>query len=493
MNKVLAIGIDGGEFSVFYEMISRGVMPRLQAILKKSQSMELDCYVDGPGQGWASFMTGKSPRKHGFYYWKIFKGATNRDFNSDLLWDVIGAAGKTSGVVNMSYTFPPASIDGVMISGLGGGLSPTTKTGYSFPDDLLNELNEKIDGYIWGVDRTPGGINKQLNYMNMLIDMTKKRTSACKYLIETRDPDFFTVVYRGADAIQHNFWAFVDSSKSIPHKWEPLLKKINEYYFELDKSIGELWDEADGKYRMIISDHGFGPTDFVFYINEYLQSEGYLFKNKNLKAQIGNKFFLSLKSTLEPYKRQLNKFRILRFLNKARKRHLPKIEIAIDFSRTSLYAADFYGISFNSKRVAGGEREQLFEEIRDKLENIIDPFLGKPIFRQIYPKEQLKIEGHLDTAPDIIFELANEACLVSPDVDLSRDGKIFENTNDKLIWHTSGNHRRMGILISDSLSLSDDKRDVIKITDIYSTILNILGIDLPESVDGVPLPFERAK
>ena len=487
--KVVIIGIDGGEITVINEMIKCGLMPNMEKIIQHSTVRKMDCYIQGPGQGWASFMTGKSPVKHGIFHWKGYLGATSSDFKDRKIWNILGENGITCGVINLSYTFPPEPVKGFMISGLGGGLSATNDVVYSYPDSLIDELESHADGYIWGVKRIFGGPLDQKEYLQKLITMTRKRGEACLYLLNKNDPDFFMVVFRGADAIQHSFWHFLDPAYRISAKYKGLTAFIHQYYNILDKYVGKIWKRNHNAFKFIISDHGFGPTEAIFCINEYLANEGFLEKKKNVKSIIGNVCFMKVKNTLEPfYQKYFTRYKSLRNLNRLRKQKIDKIRVAIDWEQSAIYSRCPYGICFNRKLADTGEKQDaIFQDIKNQLLLIRDPETGNTIFKNLYRKEDLDIRTHEDAAPDMIFEIADESYFVLPDIFLDDDARVFQNIKSVDIGKVNGFHRRYGLLLTGGKAKCDASglKD-LNITDIHATVLKIFGVPIPDDIDGRP-------
>ena len=72
--RVIVIGLDGGTFDVLNPMMEQGIMPNLADLVREGAYGEMDTYVTGLGQGWASFMTGKDQKRHGVFEGIAVKG-----------------------------------------------------------------------------------------------------------------------------------------------------------------------------------------------------------------------------------------------------------------------------------------------------------------------------------------------------------------------------------------------------------------------------------
>ncbi|MCD6290595.1 MAG: alkaline phosphatase family protein, partial [Anaerolineae bacterium] len=69
--RVLVIGWDGADWRILRPLMRAGYMPNLTALVERSAVGDLlstQPAVTGPA--WSSFMTGKSPARHGLLSWQ---------------------------------------------------------------------------------------------------------------------------------------------------------------------------------------------------------------------------------------------------------------------------------------------------------------------------------------------------------------------------------------------------------------------------------------
>jgi predicted AlkP superfamily phosphohydrolase/phosphomutase len=82
------------------------------------------------------------------------------------------------------------------------------------------------------------------------------------------------------DKIQHLFWRYVDRGlfEQDPSERDHQIRRLClDYYRELDAALERIVRLAGPTTNVIMtSDHGFGATTEVVYINEWLASRGYL-------------------------------------------------------------------------------------------------------------------------------------------------------------------------------------------------------------------------
>ena len=152
MRKVLVIGLDGATFDLLAPWIERGRLPTLARLIEEGVSGTLES-TSPPisSAAWASFATGKNPGKHGIVdfvhpeengYRVTIVNSKKR--GSKALWNLISEAGGQVGVVGVPVTYPPEEVNGFMISGF---LAPSSKSDYTYPPSLRQELGEKLGAF----------------------------------------------------------------------------------------------------------------------------------------------------------------------------------------------------------------------------------------------------------------------------------------------------------------------------------------------------------
>jgi predicted AlkP superfamily phosphohydrolase/phosphomutase len=484
--KVIIVGIDGGSFNVLNNFINDGIMPNLENIMRESSFGELDTYIEGPGQGWASFMTGKSPSKHGIYYWTTAHGINSDAIKDNKIWEILGENGLKCGIVNLSYTFPPKPINGFMISGLGAGLESSSDVIFSYPKSLIKEVISHCGGYIWGCQYADGAMKDYENLLRKIIKMTEYRTKACDYLLENYKPDFFTVVFRGVDLIQHAFWHYLDPVNSEFYEKGPIKDLINSYYSMLDEYIGKIWQRYSSAIKLIVSDHGFCGVKKLVNINEYLSQQAFLTKNYSIKSAVGNKYFLKIKKEMKPvYEQFFSKYKFFRELNKIRKKRMNKIDVAIDWQKTLIYLNSYGtdGLYFNKAIINSCDINKLKDDVYKRLINLKDDKTGDNVFKKVYFKEEMKVDKFYEYVPEIIWEV-NEGFVIMPDISLEKN-EVFESMEEIDIRFWTGDHKQYGIFIAggDGIKSGYSVKE-IKINDLFPTILNIYDVPVPDDVDG---------
>ena len=224
-NKVIVVGLDGATFTILQPLIDEGLLPNLKYIIENGIWGELESTIPPyTATAFSSFITGKNPGKHGVFDFLVKDKNTSRkrtvsstSIKSIKLWDIISLANKTVGIINFPISYPPEKVNGFMISGF---LSPKNAENYSYPENLYNEIREKIGDYIIDVE-TPDiqNLSEEEIYklLRQLYYATLRRKQILLYLMKRYECDFLFVLFRSPDKIQHLFWKY---QSLYPHLYE---------------------------------------------------------------------------------------------------------------------------------------------------------------------------------------------------------------------------------------------------------------------------------
>jgi len=229
---------------------------------------------------WASMFSGKDPGELGVYGFRNRKNysydslsiATSKSIKYPRFWDILGNHDLKSIVLGVPQTYPPKSLNGLLVSGL---LTPGQESQFTYPEGLKSEILEQFPDYQFDVANY-----RQLGperFLKQLYTMTRTRFEAARYLTHKYPWDCFTMVEVGLDRVQHNFWQYMDATHPLYVEDSPYQNVIRKYYQFLDKEIEALVDSFDEDTTVIIvSDHGAQAMQGGFCLNQWLIDEGYL-------------------------------------------------------------------------------------------------------------------------------------------------------------------------------------------------------------------------
>jgi predicted AlkP superfamily phosphohydrolase/phosphomutase len=264
-------------------------------------------------------------------------------------------------------------------------------------------------------------------------------------------------VFDTTDRVQHMFWRYLEedhpAARNVPRDQRPNV--IENLYSRMDALIGRVMKQIDREtLLMVVSDHGFKSFARCVNLNAWLHQNGFL-SLKEGKTESGDWFE------------------------------------DVDWSRTRAYTMGLNGLYLNLKGreregivQAGEEAEALKEELRTKLNGLIDPTSGRVGITGVFDCDAIYAGPYVDNAPDLIVGYG-DGFRASWDSVMGKVTTLIFEDNLKA-W--SGDHcidPRLvpGVLFSNR-KIVEEKPGIV---DIAPTILKLFGLPLPGHFDGKPL------
>lgn len=460
--RVFILGIDSAApQQVFEEWLND--LPNIRQLVQSGSYGEIASTVPPiTCPAWMASLTGLNPGHFGLYDLRYIKrhyfefGLVNSKLiKFKKVWDYIGSKNMRSITVMIPTTYPPQAINGIQISGF---LTPDTKTQFTWPPSIKEDIFRAIGGedkYIIDVYEYRRMDPKKL--YERLLEKVDHDFKIINYLLRNHKWDFFMSVLMSIDRAQHTLWKFFDRGHKRYVDDPELRYGLLNIYKRIDNYLGEVMDRLPEDTSIIVmSDHGAKRMYARINANEILINEGFLKLNKRPKKPI------SLKEAYE------NGY--------------------IDIKNSVAFAIGAYvaQVFINTKEKPQGcvsEEEYLavrnqiadvFREVRgengEKLNNII-------MFREeIYRGERLNVMPDITVYFDNLHYGSNEM--------IGFDGLYSLETAKGA---DDSNHGEFGIFIMSGPTISHKKMENIKLEDLTPTVLDLMGIEIPEGLDGVSL------
>lgn len=462
--KVVVIGLDGAGFELIDPWISEGRLPNIARI--KQDGVWADMHSVLPpvtSPNWKCYSTGKHPGKLGIFWWenidwrsrKVYYPAVRKLENKEI-WDYISEAEMKVGVIGMPTTYPPKKVNGFLISG-----SPDAKEkGFTYPPELEGELKRQ------GWRNHPQSMleierEKASREIHEIIDMHFK---IANILAQKYELDFLMVAIFYTNNLHHFLWDSPETKKG----WEII-----------DKHIGEFMEQ--GCDLIIMSDHGSNKIRQVFNINTWLKEEGYLSLNANLGA------FL--------YKLGINQYSLATFASKLKILGLLRKVVPKSLYRNIPSASGEIGREAKTKKInwqkskalASGQgpiylnpenkdNARLKEEIKQKLEALVDPSTGSKIVAKVFTKEELYHGKYLTEAPDLVIDQAKGVHIPGG----IGQRHVFDSPRR---WQAE--NKKLGLFMAYGPNIKrGEKFDNVSILDLAPTILHSMDVPIPDDMDG---------
>lgn len=498
--KVLVIGLDGATLDLIGPWAAEGKLPALGRLMQEGAWGRLAAQIPPNSvPNWPSFATGMNPGKHGVTWWLGQEGSRlidRRDIKGRPVWDIAGDQGREVAVINVPVTYPPHPVNGVMVTGL---LTPASATDYTYPPELKAELDAQVGGYRvthTAIHRRGG----EEEFLRDLLDLLDRQLRASVHLMKTHPWDLFIVVLGITDVVVHKFWKDLDPQhpQHVPEDEDRLRDVILRAYQAVDNAVQSLLNQAgDDVHTCIMSDHGGGGFYEAFFTNNWLMDQGLLKIRRTGWSRLRHWLFrmgLTI-NTLFPLANAI----VAKMGGQKLKRRISPMnqgigrlsglflsEGDIDWSRTKAYSAGGFGqirINLRGRHpqgivAPGDEYESLRDEIIHGLQKVTVPSTGKPYLGKAYKGEELYHGPEFDRLPDIVCVPYDERYV---DIGLG----FISNKQFDRVSIVSGTHRLDGIVFLRGPDVQAGvKLQGANIIDLAPTILYLLGLPVPDDMDG---------
>lgn len=501
--KVFVIGVDGATFDLIDPWIAEGRLPTFAKLLAGGARGPLESTViPNSFPGWTSCTTGVNPAKHGIFNALIRKSLNDyrmsvvnaRDIRYERIWQLLSRDGMRVGVVNVPCSYPPVPVNGFLI---GGMLSPSLESDFTYPAGLIDEVVEHTGEYIIDL-KTKHMPREQMR--DELLRSVDVRADAMEYLLRTRDLDFAMLVFTETDRAQHYFWADMDETHPAwnAQRCARFGDTIRRVYERVDHQIGRLLESVGSETQVyIVSDHGFGPQPHYVYVNRWLMQTGHL---KSLlpdapsdrtraaaRDALDRVGLLGVAKTIrnavfgEPEGAAAADLKFGQLANK--RSNIDRIIENVDWARTRAYALVPRGVRINLKGrephgiVEPADYDSVRDEVIGDLRRLSFPN-GEPVFDRVFKREDVLEGPYLEYAPDIVtcMKVGVPSCHLEPtDVFAVNTGATGSHTDwGVLIAHGPG--IRAGASVSGA-----------RLMDVTPTALYALDVPLNDDMDGLPV------
>ena len=334
----------------------------------------------------------------------------------------------------------------------------------TFPAEYAKEVNEHIGLFsTLGMAEDHNGLNNgrldELAYLEQCELVLRERERLMKFELDRFDQGLFFMVYDTPDRVQHMLWRFRDQKHPgfEADLAAGLSSRIEEHYQKCDALLASVLEKVDENTLLIVlSDHGFGSFRRGFDTNTWL------WQNRLLHLKDGKKPGEDLDGLS-----------------------------AVDWAKTSAYAVGLGGIYLNLK---GREREGILEEgtEADRVRNAIQSGLREfpdaqtrlPAIRSAARREDLYSGEHVNLAPDLLVNFHRGFRVSWQSARGGFAGSLIQDNTRR--W--SGDHIVDPESVPGILFMNQPPRhNHAQIIDLAPTILNYLGVSVPESMEGKPL------
>jgi predicted AlkP superfamily phosphohydrolase/phosphomutase len=318
------------------------------------------------------------------------------------------------------------------------------------------------------------------------LDLIDVQTAVARYLLESREVDFFMTVYTASDWGGHNLWKYFDPEHGEHDAEEAASRRgsLLAIYRALDSAIGRLLAFADeGTQVYIISDHGMGRhSGASYHLTTWLEAKGYMRRRARPASESVVRAAASVARRWLPQgikdglKSRLGQKRIRSFQSTEKDAFYE----SVDWSRTTAYAEPgrhVININLEGRNFAGtvpaDRYDATCEQIAGDLMHWKDE-RGYAVVESVVRRDRAYAGPFVDRASDLFINWDAGASLwPAPDEVRARG-----------FWW-SGDHRPEGVLICKGPGIRRGAAiSQARVYDLVPTIMHLAGLAAPGSLDG---------
>lgn len=478
MTSTLLLGLDGATFTVLDPLMERGVMPFLRDLVASGVRAPLRSIVPPlTPPAWTSVMTGKRPGQHGVFDFfqkespesEYFHFTSSQDVHSATIWSIASEHGKKVVSLNFPLMFPPPPVNGYIVP---GGWMPWRQLRLGcYPPGLFDRLKElpsfnprelALDMTLEAKAIEGCGEEEYADWIRLHTRREARWTEILRTLMLEDNIDVVGVVFDGADKLQHLCWRFLDPAmrSATPSPWEQeIIDLCEEYFRRLDAMLSEIagLGGADATI-MVVSDHGFGRSSDIFYLNTWLEQQGFLvWKGDDWSATEAAPQVGFAQMTRHVYE--------------------------LDWDRTLAYATTPSSLGINIVDRAPGSSVGITEaryqtvkaDLIAALATIRHPQTGRPLVTEVHDRADVFSGLWEPLAPDLTLTLDDGVA-----ISILRSDTVFRQRETPL-----GNHRWDGVFVASGPGFRAGERvDEVSLLDIAPLVLYSQDLPIPTDVAG---------
>lgn len=433
--RALVIALDGVPYTYVQRMFEAGELPNLRAITESGELAQMDTSMPNVSSvAWASFMTGANPGKHNIYgFLDRHPGTrrtyipTSRDLRAPTILEALSDAGKRVFSMNVPVTYPPRPVNGTVI---GCFLSPNLEKASPTPEvyQALQRIGYQIDADPWRARRD------KADFLPHLVEVFEARMEATRHFWRQERWDFFMTHIMETDRLHHFFWEEMENEDP---RYAPAFLA---FYRRVDEALGELRSWVDDDTTLVVlSDHGFCSIRQEVHINTWLAQNGYLRYAADEPKSLAD---------IDPS------------------------SVAYSFDPGRIYL-NVRGREADGHIEPGESYDRIRAELATALAGMTDPDTAEPMVRRVVTREELYSGPAYDAAPDLVLDMHDgydaKGPFGKPELCFKGEALVGMHTTPDALLSVSG------------LTMTGSRPNII---DVAPTILDRLGVAVPDEMDG---------
>lgn len=509
--RQLVVGLDAMEWSLVRRWADEGKLPTFSRLLREGAHGELaSTSAQLPDTVWACIYTGTNPAKFEKYFYVQYdpKSGDLKHVHDDAIrakpfWEHLSDAGVRVGVVDAPKFRLSDSLHGFQVTNWGAHATKTARA--SSPPELLEEVTRRHGEHPVGdcdaVDDNPKAL---AGLRDRILEGVRIHGALFRDLLERESWDVFFAGFSAPHCIGHHYWHWVDPTHPRHGEVDThgLSDSIERVYRAIDMELGQMLETVGPETRVtVVAGHGMGPIYHASWnLPELLELLGYAGKPARradaadngdggrdakvnpwriVKMVVPGKVQYAIKGVLP---KRLQDELLFRWYAGGRnwKEHrafaVPNND-SVGAIRVNVRGRDRFGVV-----EPGAEYEQVCRDIRDALQELVDPETGRKVVSRVTLTHEEFSGPHLDGLPDLT--VLWDQSFPWNSVQSPRLGTLRIKRQDS----RAGSHTPRGfVLVGGPGIAAGGTIEGGTLFDVAPTILDAAGVPVPAEMDGRPL------
>jgi predicted AlkP superfamily phosphohydrolase/phosphomutase len=467
--KLIILGLDGLGWQVFNNFAKE--LPNLSRLKESGALADLET-VNPPvtAPAWVSFQTAQDVGNHGYTSFEKY----DKDFNFSLrtgdqlegitFYEILERKGYKQLIVNLPYSNPARISGDIVHSWLTYRPDPHQM---AEPPSLYDELKTLKDYLTYNSFAS----EFSSRFFRQVIHYTRTQFDLLKEAISKKDYDALFCLNSATDGLQHAAFPDIVNNLRGTRGRDSMLEVLKI----VDDFVGWIYENDFQGHLVLVSDHGFQNYEGTFYINQFLEREGYLsFSSTGTsvdKAHQHKDIFVGRLVAL--LKSHAHLLKLTRWIYSKFIRSIVRIDYqeVIDLEKTVAYMPSPAEMMIYLRLRKQQTREEVVKlalEIINKINR-----LGLPIIAKL--SDEVFINGkYLDSIAPIVLQ--SDKVFIRKGL-----GPDYYYTDEQQSWHS-----RHGIFLGYGPKFREGfKIDKMHITDVVPTLFAAIGIPLSDTFDGI--------
>jgi predicted AlkP superfamily phosphohydrolase/phosphomutase len=492
---VLVLGLDMADGGLIRRWSRQGRLPHFADLIAGGTLLELDSTAEIlHTSAWPTFATGVLPGRHGVYYpyqptpGQQFARQIDADqYGERTFWSRANSQKRSCVVYDIPETFPEPDFGGCGIFDWGTWAQYGRTSGQ--PSSLLRELRARFGKYPLGYEAMRLGFDRPEGIDERLLRAVRYKSDTVRWLLQRADWDLAVVGFGETHCAGHYLWP--ERVRTPNDGPEHLFQRLFAVYAALDEALGSLRANVPGNVTvLVVSGDGVRANQGGWHLlPAMLERLGYASGTggSSTDAPARRSSLIGRVKQLVPpgLKQQIEAHLPLRFRNQL---GLQAQAARVNWSQTRAFAlpTDLEGcVRINLKGrepqgtvEPGAQYDDLCQELRTHLEELVNPATGAPAVRRVWIRNEIFPGPRQEELPDLIVtwqEDAPIAALASP-----RGGAV-EGANPDI---RPGTHSRSGFLMAQGSDIPRGYLGRGRLVDVAPTVLRLLGLSPAADLDG---------